>query len=595
MHLSAPAPPPPIRTGAEQRRPAVALRGVSFWYQGDAAPTVANLDLTLPEGALVLLCGPSGSGKSTLLRLLLGLVPQLSGGRLTGSLSVLGHDPTRAPPRDVAAAGVGLLFQNPVESFVAERVGEEIAFGPENLGVPPAEIDRRVAESLVAVGLGGFERRRTRELSAGQQQRVALAGALALEPRLLLLDEPTAHLDPASARSALELIRRLNGERGTTILLSEHRLGLAAPMAERVLVLIGGRLSHDGPPRQVLAEPALPAAGVPVPRATQAAVMLRLAPPVPLTPDELAARSLTSFLASRAHEALPATCGPATLHDRAAALRFQGVSYAYPTGVDALSDVSFAVRPGEVVALVGPSGAGKSTLARLALGLLRPTRGRVELVGLATDATPFAVLARAGGLVLQNPLHQLLAERVDAELRLSLRDLPPEEADSRVDDLLDGLELRHVRERHPLTLSEGQRRRVALAAVLARRPRVLVLDEPTLGQDERQRSALVRIVLDLADTGVAVLAISHDAEFVNDGCDRVLALRDGRLVADVDLAESAAPDRLDAAGMPLADVPAAALRLSRLGRPVRARTLADLVTALRRPPVAPAPGPIGSR
>ena len=426
---------------------------------------------------------------------------------------------------------------------------------------------------------------------------MALAGALALQPRLLLLDEPTAHLDPASARSALALIARLNSERGTTVLLSEHRLGLAAPLVERILVLVGGRVTHDGPPRAVLAEPGLPGAGVPVPRATQAAVSLRLPPPVPLTPDELA----DAVLAFRPDESMSSSASgasrPSTGSGRAetvqrrshqpcdraprerprgdAALIFDHVWFAYGAGAAVVADVSFGLWPGERVALVGPSGAGKSTLARLALGLLRPERGRVTLAGLPTDGTPFPALARVGGLVLQNPLHQLLAERVDDELALGLQDLAPADRSARVEALLDSLDLRPLRDRHPLALSEGQRRRVALAAVLARRPRVLVLDEPTLGQDERQRAALVGIVADLASGGAAVLAISHDPEFVNDGCDRVLALDDGRLAADVDLA-TWSPERVEAAGVPLADVPAAALRLSRLGQPVRARASADL-------------------
>jgi len=577
LRLPAAAPPTPSPT-APEGRPVAALRGVSFWYPGaqDLHPTLADVDLTLAAGAIVLLCGPSGSGKSTFLRLLLGLVPQLSGGRLAGSISVLDRDPTRVPPREMAALGVGLLFQNPVEGFVAERVDEEVGFGPENLGLPAVEIDRRVADSLAAVGLAGLARRRTRELSAGQQQRVALAGALALQPRLLLLDEPTAHLDPASARAALALIARLNRERGTTVLLSEHRLGLAAPLVERILVLVDGRVTHDGPPRAVLAEPGLPGAGVPVPRATQAAVSLRLPPPAPLTPDELADAVLARpFPRAPTPATQPCDLGVRERPRGNAALIFDHVWFAYGAGAAVVADVSFGLWPGERVALVGPSGAGKSTLARLALGLLRPERGRVTLAGLPTDGTSFPALARVGGLVLQNPVHQLLAERVDDELALGLQDLAPSDRAARVEALLDSLDLGPLRDRHPLALSEGQRRRVALAAVLARRPRVLVLDEPTLGQDERQRAALVGIVADLASGGAAVLAISHDPEFVNDGCDRVLALRDGRLEADVDLA-TWSPERVEAAGVPLADVPAAALRLTRLGQPVHARTSADL-------------------
>jgi energy-coupling factor transport system ATP-binding protein len=500
-------------------------------------------------------------------------VPQFSGGELRGAVAVLGQDPTRAQPHALAAAGVGLVFQNPVEGFVANRVAEEVAFGAENLGLPADEIDRRLAASLEAVDLVGFEDRRLRELSTGQQQRVALASALVLRPRLLCLDEPTAHLDVESARAVLELVGRLHAERGLTVLLSEHRLGLAAPLARRALVLVDGRVVADGPPRAVFAVPGLVEAGVPVPRATQAALRLGPTDPLPLTPMELAAQL-------RGHAANPT---PMTADDHAptggcpetpAALRFERVSYAYAGGTQALQDASFTLYPGEVTALVGPTGAGKTTLARLALGLLKPGAGQAWLGGRLTSATPFPQLARLGGLVLQNPLYQLLAERVDDELRLGLRGLDEREREARVAELLDRFQLGPLRARHPLSLSEGQRRRVALAAVLARRPRVLVLDEPTLGQDERQRAALVAIVADLARAGGAVLAISHDPEFVNDACGRALVLGRGRLVADVDL--DAPPAHLAAAGVPLADVPATLLALGAAGG---ARTVAELCAA----------------
>jgi energy-coupling factor transporter ATP-binding protein EcfA2 len=221
----------------------------------------------------------------------LGTVPQFSGGRLAGSIDVLGRDPSSTPPRELAALGVGLLFQNPTEGFVAERVVDEVAFGPENLGLGPAEIETRVADALAAVDLSHVADRRGRDLSSGEQQRLALAGVLALRPRLLLLDEPTAHLDETTARLALDLIRRIQHSHFLTLLLTEHRLGIAARLANRVLVLDGGRIVADGPPDAVFADPTLAERGVPVPRATQAGLRLGLKTP-PLTADELAERVL---------------------------------------------------------------------------------------------------------------------------------------------------------------------------------------------------------------------------------------------------------------------------------------------------------------
>jgi len=531
--------------------------------------------LVIRRGTVVLLCGPSGGGKSTLLRLLLGLVPQLSGGSLNGEVEVLGLDPTVVPPRDMAAAGVGLLFQNPIEGFVAERVLDEVAFGPENLGLPGAEVERRAMDALRSVGLVGFERRRLRTLSTGEQQRVALAGALALRPSLLLLDEPTAHLDEATAREILKLAIAVTRERGTTLVLGEHRLGLVAPLVDEVLVLSDGRLLSAGPPRRALADPMLAAVGVPVPRATQVAIGLGLRDMVPLTPDELAGRLVNRGSA----RPLPASgAGP---HSREVALSFEGVSFRYPgAGANAVTDLTFTLHSGEIGALMGPSGAGKSTVARLALGLLRPSRGRITLCGLRTDETPFGLLAARGGLVLQNPLLQLLTSSVEQELRLGLSDLPGNEIRSRADELLAMFGLSTLRRKHPLALSEGQRRRVTLAAALARRPRILVLDEPTLGQDELQRQALEDLLRRLAADNTAILCITHDAELMNDVAARVLSLDRGRLVADLPLDHTMHhhPDRLRAAGLPLADVPATTLALRSYGREIGAvRTVAQLV------------------
>ncbi|MBI3970500.1 MAG: ATP-binding cassette domain-containing protein [Chloroflexi bacterium] len=568
----------------------VCLHDISFWYPGapPAESSLVTVRLSIREGEFALVCGPSGSGKSTLLRLCLGLVPQFTGGRLSGTVTVLGRDPTTVRPRELAAAGVGLLFQNPVEGFVEERVGAEVAFGPQNLGLPVEEIDRRIAESLSAVGMGGFEERRLRDLSAGQQQRVALAAALALRPRLLLLDEPTAHLDEETARSILALISRVHQDLGATVIMSEHRLARAAPLVDRVVVLAAGRLVGNGPPSEALGRPELSGLGVPVPRVTQAALQLGWHLPVPLSPQQFAGRVLaerrtgirpSSFAVRREGSLLDGR--PGTEKNRRITVAFDDVGFTYPRGGFVIAGLSFTLCEGETVALVGPSGAGKSTVARLALGLLKPARGWVALCGLPTDRTPFGTLAAAGGLVLQNPLLQLLAERVDEELLLGLRDVPPQDAQQRTDALLRAFGLEGLRARHPLRLSEGQRRRVALAAVLARRPKVLIMDEPTLGQDELERASLVRLTRDLAEAGATVLAISHDVEFVNDACERALVLHDGRLVADVPMSLARDdPGRLHSAGVPLAEIPETALELSVAGWPVRARRLPELLAAI---------------
>lgn len=538
--------------------------------------------MELRTGELLLLCGPSGGGKSTLLRLLQGIVPQRSGGDLIGTATALGHDVTRTAPHDLAAAGVTLLFQNPLDGFVADRVTDEVAFGPESLGLARDEIAARVRDALDAVGLRDADRRPLSTLSGGEQQRVAVASALALEPRLLLLDEPTAHLDEPAAIALLALLDRVRRARGTTIVLAEHRVAVAAPLADRIAVLVGGRMRGAGPPRAILADPELIAEGVPVPRATQVAVRLSLARELPLTPAELAAKvSGPTRSAIRSTANGPPNAAAGAPNDTPVVLRLAHVGHRYRSGAgDALVDVSLTLRRGERVALVGPSGAGKSTLGRIAVGLRRPSTGHVIIFGIADPS--LAMIGPRIGLVVQNPLRQLLAATVDREITMGSRDLDPADARARLDDALDRFGLTALRDRHPLSLSEGQRRRVTLAATFARHPELLVLDEPTLAQDETQRAALTALVRELAAQGTAILAITHDREFANDACERIVTLRAGRVIADLAISgDPATAAALADAGVPLADVPATVVALAARGMSVTARTVTDLVDRLR--------------
>ena len=440
------------------------LDDVTFAYP-DAEPALRNVSLTLETGETVALLGPSGSGKSTLLRVLSGLVPHFHGGRFSGAAVVGGHDTRRARPADLAGT-VATVFQDPEDQVVMTIVANEVAFGLENLGTPPAEIWPRVERALDAVDARHLWGRRTAELSGGELQRVCLASALALEPRLLLLDEPTSQLDPVAAELFLSAARA----QGAAVVLSEQRVGGALAAATRVLFVEGGRIVLDAPRSAALEwlaceRPAYAEACVP---GTQA-------------PSEPAP--------------LRATTGACVETTQAPVVRLGRVSFAYRSALPVLDGVDLDVRRGEVVVLEGPNGSGKTTLARIAAGLLEPDSGAVERAGRV------AYLA-------QDPGRYLVRETALDEVALAVH------GDAgRARAALDRVGLGWAKGRHPRDLSSGERQRLALAAVAVSEPDLLILDEPTRGVDPPRLAELAAWLHRYAGEGKAVLVATHDAAF----------------------------------------------------------------------------------
>jgi energy-coupling factor transporter ATP-binding protein EcfA2 len=464
----------------------VVLRGFGWRHAGRRAWAVRGVDLRIARGERVLLLGPSGAGKSTLLAALAGLLPEDSG-EAEGTVEIDGLDPRKARER------VGIVFQDPETQLVMSRSGDDVAFGLENRGVPADRIWPRVDEALHRVGFGYGRDRPTAALSGGEQQRLALAGTLALRPGLLLLDEPTANLDPAGAALVRGAVGRAladpAGRSGdTTLIIVEHRVADALALVDRVVVLEpGGGIRADGPPAAVFAAHGerLADEGVWVPGRPVAPRKAVAAPT-----DELV-RATAVTLKNR----LP----PATL----------------------------TVRAGEVVAVTGPNGAGKSTLALLLGGLLAPTSGRVEAApGGAPHTWRAAALTTRIGSVFQDPEHQFVTHRVADELALGPRRLgrPESEVTLTVDDLLARLRLEKLAGANPYTLSGGEARRLSVATALATAPRLLVLDEPTFGQDRRTWVELVDLLAGLRDAGHGVVAVTHDKDFVAALADRVVTL-----------------------------------------------------------------------
>lgn len=466
---------------------AVELRGFGWRHAGRLGWAVRGVDLRIEAGERVLLLGPSGAGKSTLLAALAGLLPEDSGER-EGSVEIDGLDPRKARER------VGTVFQDPESQLVMARCGDDVAFGLENRGVPAEEIWSRVDEALARVGFPYGRDRPTAALSGGEQQRLALAGVLALRPGLLLLDEPTANLDPAGG----ELIRHAVAaalDPQTTLILVEHRVAEALPLVNRVIVLQpGAGVRADGPPAEVFAAhgDALAAEGVWVPGRT--------------VPPRRATTPAGDVLLTAQQLGLPPR----------------------------LVATDLRVRAGEALAVRGPNGAGKSTLALLLGGLLKPGSGRVvaapALAG-ADHRTPphrwrAPALARRIGSVFQDPEHQFVARTVFDELALGPRRTGQPEPAVRaiVDELLSRLRLDRLAGANPYTLSGGEARRLSVATALATAPRLLICDEPTFGQDRRTWLELVDLLAGLRDNGHAILAVTHDADFVAALADRQVTL-----------------------------------------------------------------------
>lgn len=542
----------------------VGLENFGWHYPGRQNPSLAGVDAQIGAGERVLLLGPSGAGKSTLLQALAGVEQDPDGQSRSGELTVDGAD-----PRDVRGA-VGFMHQDPETQVVLSRIGDDVAFGLENLAVPREQIWPRVHEALDRVGLHLPLEHSTTALSGGQKQRLALAGVMAMRPRLLLLDEPTASVDHEGAVELCRAVSRAVREDGTTLVVVEHRVALWEPVVDRVIVLDDhGSVAFDGPTRETLhdARELLQAQGTWVPDwvpttrppAHRGDVQAGTAP---AGPDGECPRGADTVHSDQ--DRLPHTSGSPAPRDGAVLLsaRDLGVSRLQPprrvvarerrrarrswrrgetleAPARAVADlppaaehITLDVRAGRALAVTGPNGAGKSTLALTLAGLLVPVRGTVRASAvLADDAPPDpglwdgSELISRVGTVFQHPEHQFLRSTVREELefgpeqlrRHSERSKPRRDVradDARVADLLRRLRLEDLAGANPFTLSGGQKRRLSVATVLAAAPAVVILDEPTFGQDARTWKELVDLLAEEMDRGTAVVAVTHDRDLM---------------------------------------------------------------------------------
>lgn len=530
---------------------------LTYHYPGTEAPAVRDVTTTVEPGVPLLVAGANGAGKSTLLAAMAGFAPHFFHGTITGDVMLDDRSMQNTPLAEWVMQ-VGLVFSDPFNQISGARltVFEEVAFGLENLGVPPAEIRARVGQILNAFGLAGLAERSPYALSGGQQQRVAIASILVLEPAVLALDEPTSQLDPVGTREVMTVLHDL-ASAGHAIALATHKIERARDIVGQALILSDGSAARQGPAGAVLDAPDLVSLGVVPPLSTrlhrEGGRQLSPRPDVPVEALQLS-------------ESVPVVV--------------ENVAFRYPSGVVALRDVSLRLEPGEIIALVGANGAGKTTLSKMLNGLLRPEQGRIHLGDRDTAGRTVAHLARHVGYVFQNPADQLFKRTVREEVAFGPENLgfSPARRDRAIEEALTLCGLDDLADAHPYDLLPSQRRWVAIAGVLAMQTPIMILDEPTGGFDYFEVQRLHRLLQALRVAGRTILLISHDMAFVSELADRVVVMADGRILAAGTPAEILADDTL----LAQADLePPPVVQLARrLGVPTTITREAELFAAL---------------
>lgn len=513
---------------------AVQIERFSFSYQGSGAWQLSAVSSGLAHGERLAVMGATGAGKSTLASALNGLIPHHHSGQVDGHIHVEGMDTVRTPTTQLVRT-VGLVMQDAETQITGQKVLTDAAVGPANLGLPKDLVMSRAREALTLVGMGDLEERDATALSGGQKQRLAIAGIIAMKPRILVLDEPTSELDPQATAEVFEVVKRLSTQTETSLIMIDHEPEIIAEWADRLLVLKEGRVVYDGAPHGFFSDPqAVANSALRAPQVSEVAVGLQRAGtysgPVPTTLDE----------AIRLLPRLDAISGqyPAPVVQREQVgeplVQVRGLGHDYPGGVRALQDVDVEIHAGEFVAVLGRNGAGKTTFARHLNGLLRPTTGTLRIAGLDTADLSVGQLAAHVGYVFQNPDHQIFANTVREEVGFGLKNQgwDAEQIDERVDEVLARVDMSALADRHPFNLGKGQRQRLAVASVLALEPSVLVIDEPTTGQDHVGSQAMLGLIQTLNEEGHAIVMITHDMTLVAQYARRVLLFAEGRMLAD---------------------------------------------------------------
>lgn len=514
----------------------IVIEDFNLYFPNQDKPFLKNISTTIKPGEFVAIVGPSSSGKSTLALALTGIYPHVLSSRTEGQIRVGELDIASSTVAEITTK-VGLVFQDPDSQFCNLFVEEELAFGPENLLFEKKRILNNVETYLQFVDMEGFNLNRIVELSGGQKQRVAIASVLAMEPDVLILDQPTANIDPSGKEDVFETLYKINQETGKTLILLEHQIDALIRYVDKLIVMNEGRIEYQGAPREILSKYGRVLEeqyGLWIPEVSRAGLFLQesqiACPKFPITVEELG-----EVFYDNSDSIFNKACEKPEIREDADGkniIEIKNVSFSYPLKDNVLTDVSFNIKEGSIVSLMGENGSGKTTLSKMIVGLLRPQKGEILVDGLdVTKATMKEICSRVG-YVFQYPDHQFVTNTVYEEVGYGLKKYKYSEEEKKaiIAEIIHKTELEGLEDRHPFTLSMGEKRRLSIATMLVLKPKILILDEPSAGLDYKNCEHMMHVITKLKQLGVTVIMISHTTYLVAKYSEHVFVMDKGRIV-----------------------------------------------------------------
>ncbi|ADK80334.1 ABC transporter ATP-binding protein [Sediminispirochaeta smaragdinae] len=514
----------------------VYLRDFCFAFPDSETPFLKNIDISINKGEFVIITGPSSSGKSTLALCLVGIYPKVLGGSTSGTIKVGGLNVHKVETEDISTKA-GIVFQDPDSQFCNLFVDEEVAFGPENLLVKATEISDRVNKYLKFVNLPKYNNKKIAELSGGQKQRVAIASVLAMEPEILILDQPTANLDPSGKEDIYETLYKLNQETGLTLILIEHQIDELIKYVDKLIIMEDGKVIESGVPRDIFRHKSQQLEqdyGLWVPEICRLSFAIEETgfefDRFPITVQEFVEQKEILF---------PCLSSTKTIekkenYAKKTALEIKDLSFGYSSQKKLLQDLSLSINKGSIIAVMGENGSGKTTLSMNIIGLLKSQSGTIILDSQDITDQKVSHRCRKIGYVFQYPDHQFITNSVAEEIAYGLKQtsLSQQQIDDIVKDTLKTVELEGLEERHPLTLGMGEKRRLSIATMIVQRPQILILDEPSAGLDYKNCKHMMDIILKMCKEGVTIIMITHTTYLVAKYADAVILLDKGQKVFD---------------------------------------------------------------